>query len=75
VVGFVIGHRDGANSCLLYRPSKGSNSVVKFSSGLDGKVEVESGVKGMSVKGSFGMFVIVECFRCGEVCLKVNFEY
>jgi len=44
VVTFGSGHRDGANSCLSYRPSEGSNSVVKFSSDLDGRVEVEGGV-------------------------------
>ena len=75
MAGFGIGHRDGANSCLLYRPSKGSNSVVEFSSGLDGRVEVEGGVKGMSEKGPVGMFLIVECLRCGEVWVKLNFKY
>jgi len=49
--------------------------VVKFSSGLDGSVEVEGGVKGMSEKGPVSVFVIVECLRCGEVWVKVNFEY
>ena len=44
MVAFGSGHGDGANSCLLYGPSKGSNSVVKVSSGLDGRVEVEGGV-------------------------------
>jgi len=44
MVAFGIGHRDGANSCLLHCPSKGSNSVVKFNSGLDGRVEVGGGV-------------------------------
>ena len=38
MVAFGIGHRDGANSCWLYGPSKGSNNVVKVNSGLDGRV-------------------------------------
>jgi len=49
--------------------------VVEFSSGLDGRVEVEGGVKGMSEKGPVGMFLIVECLRCGEVWVKLNFKY
>ena len=43
MVAFGSGHRDGANSCLLFRPSE-SNSVVKFNSGLDGRAEVKGGV-------------------------------
>ena len=48
--------------------------MVEVSSGLDGRVEVEGGVKGMSVKGPGGVFIIVECLSCGEVWVKVNFE-
>jgi len=48
--------------------------MVEVSSGVDGRVEVEGGVKGMSVKGPVGVFIIVECLRCGEVWVKVNFE-
>ena len=49
--------------------------MVEVSSGVDGRVEVEGGVKGMSVKGPVGVFIIVECLRCREVWVKVNFEY
>ena len=44
MVAFGSCHRDGANSCLLYGPCEGSDSVVKFSSGLDGRVWVEGAV-------------------------------
>ena len=75
MVGFRIGHWDGASGCLLYCPSKGSNSMVEVSSGLDGRIEVEGGIKGMPVQGPVGVFVIVECPRCGEVRVEVDFEY
>ena len=71
MVTFGRAHRDSMNSCLLYRPGKGRNSVVEFDCSLDGRVWV----KGRMEEGPVSTFVIVKHPGCGEIWMEVNFEH
>jgi hypothetical protein len=57
VVTFGSAHSDSMNSCLLYRPGKGRNSVVEFGCSLDGRVWVKGSVKGRTEEFSHNQMV------------------
>jgi hypothetical protein len=63
------------NSCLLYRPGKGRNSIVEFDCSLDGRVWVKGSIKGRTEEGPVSPFIIIEHPGCGEIWMEVNFEH
>ena len=75
MVTFGSAHSDSMNSCLLYRPGKGRNSVVQFDCSLDGRVWVKGSVKGRTEERPVSAFAIVEHPAYGEIWMEVNFEH